>query len=234
MSFGTILAQSEHFKVSYHRHGPMKTERTETGFSMVELLVVLAVVAILLAIILPNMGRVIVSYRLDSSGRAVASLMQQTRFQAVKTNQAYYLRFDNTLTPNVAFMKQDPVAGGYVQGDPAITLPSGYTFQTTVTADFHKQLDDFLGNSVAIELATPVGFNPRGMPCVNNPVGSSVCAQVDPVLPGAPGFEWFFQGTNPNAWEAITVTPGGRTKAWRMISTGAACGPNGAYTTCWN
>lgn len=214
---------------------PMQELRSPRGFSLLELVIAVAVILILAAIAIPNISRTVANYKLDSSARAVAGEMQAGRIRAVKTNQSHYVKSDPAKIPPIAFVKTNP-ASAFVQGDPSVAISSGVTFETTSLPE-HQQLNDFIGPNlnVTIKVGTPVGFNARGLPCVANNAAGSWCVQNDPTLPGNPtvGFVWFLKGTQPNAWAAVTVTPGGRVKSWRLTQfdpTNLVCG----YLACWN
>src|SRR5258708_9412207 len=77
----------------------------ETGFSLVEVIVVMAVILIIVAISIPTIKQTIDNYRLDASGHGVASLLQQTRIQALKTNHPDYCPFHPPIPPNHAYPK---------------------------------------------------------------------------------------------------------------------------------
>ena|SRR5260221_14709644 len=81
----------------------VRPKDTQAGFSLVELIVVLALILIIVAVSIPSITQTINNYRLDAAGHAVASLLQQTRIQAVKTNTPYYAQFDTTTTPNMVY-----------------------------------------------------------------------------------------------------------------------------------
>ncbi|HWX53999.1 MAG TPA: prepilin-type N-terminal cleavage/methylation domain-containing protein [Verrucomicrobiae bacterium] len=210
----------------------MRPKRQQAGFSMIELVIVLAVILIIIAISVPTMKSTIATYRLDASGHAAASLLQQARIQAVKSNTPYYAQFDTTTTPNMVFANAGN--NGYAAGNSMVTVDGDVSLQTTGLPD-HQQLDDLLSNqntSAVANIGIAIGFNSRGLPCTEPGTNPAVCTQ-----PGlaANYFEWFMQSATTGGWEAVTVTPAGRTKAWRLVSTSGGCGGNATvtYTGCW-
>jgi prepilin-type N-terminal cleavage/methylation domain-containing protein len=73
---------------------PHRTFHPALGFSFIELVMVLAVVAIVAAIALPTIGRVADSIRVSTSGRAVERELQSARLTAVSANRAMRVRFN--------------------------------------------------------------------------------------------------------------------------------------------
>ncbi|MGH9788287.1 MAG: pilus assembly FimT family protein [Candidatus Acidiferrales bacterium] len=59
----------------------------QAGFSLLEMLVVIAILITMMAIAAPSLLRAIASYRLESSARGVSSLIQRTRFEAMRRNR---------------------------------------------------------------------------------------------------------------------------------------------------
>src|SRR5712672_1183019 len=80
----------------------------ESGFSMVELMIVCVVMVVIAGIAVPNIFRTYRNYQLDAAGHSVASLLQQARMQAVKTNLPAYANFANATSGNIAFVTNDP------------------------------------------------------------------------------------------------------------------------------
>ena len=192
----------------------------DKGFSLLELLIVCAVLIIVSTLAVPNIMQINANYKLDAAGHSVASLLQQARMQAVKTNQPAYAKYDSTT--NIVFVTDDP-SDAYTSGNPDVALAGGLSFQTAPPD--HTQLDAYVGGG-SPQLVPNIGFNARGLPCIGNVSNPSVCPNV------TSGFEWFVQNASRGGWEAITVTPAGRIKSWRLSKqTGgtADCG----YTACW-
>jgi prepilin-type N-terminal cleavage/methylation domain-containing protein len=197
--------------------------RRQSGFSMLELLVVIAILLIVTALAVPMMSRTIANYRLDAGGHSTASLIQQARLMAVKTNQVYYVNTDTSGTPDLVYLRTD--TGARQTGDPTIAISNDLSFQTSSLPN-HQQLDDYVQGTTSV-LQTPgttIGFTARGLPCI--------ASTTTPPCQQGVGFEWFIQSNTNTGWEAVTVTPAGRIKSWRLNqldSTKAKCG----YLACW-
>src|SRR5215467_12141341 len=99
---------------------------TQKGFSLVELMLVCVVIVILSLLAVPNIMQINANYKLDAAGHSVASLLQQARMQAVKTNQPAYAKYDAS---GLAFVTDDP-SNGIAPGNPDVALGSGLSFQS--------------------------------------------------------------------------------------------------------
>jgi len=206
-------------------------KRPDAGFSLIELIIVLVVLLIISTIAIPAIRVTINNYRLDAAGHAVASLLQQARLQAVKTNQSTYAQYDTTKSPNLAFVNSDPTVA-YVNGNPDAELTTTVSFQAAGMPN-HAQLDAYVGAGTEIQIGTSIGFNARGLPCMADATNVLRCLQINPATGGTRSFEWFVQSSSNQGWEAITVTAAGRIKTWRFSGFDAAntrCG----YAACWN
>jgi prepilin-type N-terminal cleavage/methylation domain-containing protein len=74
------------------------------GFTLIELIVVLAVVAVAMAFVLPSVGRGTETLRLRSEAKRVAALVREARLQAVSQHRATRVALDrasNTVTLTV-------------------------------------------------------------------------------------------------------------------------------------
>ena len=70
-----------------------KIERTE-GLTIIELVVVMCILAVMVLISIPNIGRWLPRYRLRSAIRDVASNMQLARLGAIKDNRQWAIQFN--------------------------------------------------------------------------------------------------------------------------------------------
>ena len=198
--------------------------KQERGFTMIELMVVCIVLVIISVIAIPNIAQINANYKLDAAGHSVASLLQQARMQAVKTNVPAYAKFDTA--SGMSYVVNDP-SSSFTTGIPDVSVASGLSFQTAIpNSSFHEQLDTYVGATAGspAQIAATIGFNARGLPCIPgaNPV---VCPS------STSGFEWFVQNAS-GGWEAITVTPAGRIKSWRMSRASGGTNECG-YAACW-
>jgi prepilin-type N-terminal cleavage/methylation domain-containing protein len=193
----------------------------ESGFSMVELMIVCVIMVIISAIAVPNIVMMNRNYKLDAAGHSVASLLQQARMQAVKLNQPQYAQYDGA---GVLAFVNDGSSNTYATGNPDVGLPGGIAIALAAPAqNLHDQLDAYIGlGGTPAQIGGNIGFNARGLPC-NAGVSPAVCTSA------TGGYEWFMQN-GQGGWEAVTVTPSGRIKSWRLTqATNGTCG----YAACW-
>jgi prepilin-type N-terminal cleavage/methylation domain-containing protein len=68
----------------------------QLGFTLIELIVVLAVVAIATAFVLPSVGRGSQNLQLRTEAKRVAALLREARLQAVSQHRATHVALDRT------------------------------------------------------------------------------------------------------------------------------------------
>jgi prepilin-type N-terminal cleavage/methylation domain-containing protein len=116
-------------------------DQTKGGFSLTELLMVLAIMMILMGIALPNLTSMQASYRLDGSARGVSALIQRTHFDAISDSTGYRILLypSNSGTSPNSYKRQRVfpqapfllTAGStYVDDTEAIALPTGVDMTT--------------------------------------------------------------------------------------------------------
>lgn len=216
----------------------LSSRKSRLGFSLLELVIVVAVLLIVSAVAVPNLLRTVAQVRVRSSADTVAGLLQKMRSQAVKDNKFYSgtstpqgnsmiicvdLNYDGTcgagdyISGLAAYMSWVPNGGG-----PSTTLitcgptlgpaacPAGYPAGLNFTPEPQTVLPS---------------FSERGLPCVN-PVNAAVspiwpagkCQPIDPNFGGRPvGFLYLLQYNGMFggvSYSAIAVTPSGRITAW--------------------
>jgi prepilin-type N-terminal cleavage/methylation domain-containing protein len=103
-------------------HG-FRAMRQAAGFTLIEILVVMALIAVLAGAAAPTVTTALELYNINSAGQQVASTIRAARFQAVARNGTLQVRFNY------------PAAGQYQVVDTALNavgevqrLPDGITF----------------------------------------------------------------------------------------------------------
>ncbi len=100
------------------------TKRSERGFTVVELLTVIAIMMVITAIATPSFYYWLPKYRLSAGARQIAADLQLARMKAISQNISYGLRFIDNNTYQVwrdkSPWEQDPATGDF-------DLPEGIT-----------------------------------------------------------------------------------------------------------
>ena len=91
----------------------------DSGFTLLELIVALAIAAILAAIAIPNWSLLLPTYRLNSSARQVQSELHRIRMQAASENVRFQLVFsagaaDYTLERDSSPWQRKPLPEGII------------------------------------------------------------------------------------------------------------------------
>ena len=74
------------------------------GFSLVELLITIALISILMAIATPGLLSQRPKWHIKGTARDLASKLMATRVKAIQDNQLYYLKFNTSVSPNTFTM----------------------------------------------------------------------------------------------------------------------------------
>ena len=115
------------------------------GVTLIELIVVVAIIAIGAVLTTPNISGWLPNYRLRNATRDVASIMRFAQLKAVSNNISYRIVFD-TVNDNYVIQYQDTGGGWVAEGDTQ-TLPTGVKFNTT----FAGNITTFSPNSTATD-----------------------------------------------------------------------------------
>jgi type IV fimbrial biogenesis protein FimT len=137
----------------------------QAGFTMVELMIVMVVIAILSAIAVPNIISWLPNYRLKSAARDMLSNFQKAKMEAVKANKDVIIQFTTgAYTPSGQ-------VGSYrifVDDDSDGNFTAGERVLAQVNMPKNVSLDD--ANNTTFTGDT-TGYNSRGLPW-NNRWGS--------------------------------------------------------------
>lgn len=209
--------------------------RPKAGFSIIELVVVAAIILIVSGLSIPSITRMIDSARLRSASRQVAAIYYQARVRATEDNSYY-----NLLVSAPGTICLDLNGNGTCEGDerqaqmpPEVVLSNtgvpvaldsvrlGFTpFRTETSATYDQQ-----GS-----LVSGLAWNSRGLPC-QKLSATAPCSNWVMSASGAGPVGWIqylqFQGSSNALYAAVTVSPAGKIKTWIYS-------PNGAGGGSWN
>lgn len=208
------------------------------GFSVLELVIVLAIVLVIAGMLLPRMMQVVDQQRLQLAAQDYAGLMQTARSRAGQDNKFYQVLTAAQPAGPIGYVDLN-VNSQFDAGEPMIQLPSQVTvtdngapagFDTAVLLGRVplnlETLPPMLNNAAA---ASPgLAFNERGLPCQRSNMAQN-CLNATTVIvggvaqPGVPvAWVTYLKYRNSNgstSWAAITATPAGRIKSWMYHPT---------------
>lgn len=219
--------------------GKCGTRRTSRGFSLLELMIVVAIMLVVAAYAIPQWMTARRMASLRASETSYAGLLQQARSRAVNDDRYYsvYIKTATGTTPQMAYVDIYPQnvngtsgngpSGNYVSGppaDPMVTLSTEAVPQPVGSAPNTANLyASFCGNCAnAIIQNTPPTWGPDGLPCATT-TSSGGTGLVCNSAGGPVAYVAFFQSSTNNEWDAVTVSPAGRIKTWYY--TGAVWAP---------
>jgi prepilin-type N-terminal cleavage/methylation domain-containing protein len=133
------------------RQNPLRSNRHDMtrGFTILELIMVLAISSVLTAMAIPQVQSQIYNYRLNSAVAMAKWAIQSTRFQALMNGYPHQVAFN---AANYNYQIQN--------------LPSGTTYQNVGSAV------PLAGSPMTVNQNTTINFKPNGM--VTATVGSNV------------------------------------------------------------
>jgi len=178
------------------------------GFSMIELLVVVAIVFALTAISLPTFNGMLTSAQLRGGMGDLSGLFQNARNLAVRQNTITWVRFQNSNNRLVYFVDNGASPTNLTTSTPQIYLPANFT-KVGPPSGTPTALDDATcGAASSSTLVTDKDtyFNQMGIPCQYS---GGTCSTATP-------FAYYFSYTGSSggpSWAALCVSPAGRIKA---------------------
>jgi prepilin-type N-terminal cleavage/methylation domain-containing protein len=180
------------------------------GFSLLEIIVVVAIMLFLAGVAFPIFTKISYNMRLKSAATNISALMQHARILAARQNAIYTIVI--------------PTAGGQAcidlnlngacnSGEPVITFNSNITPASGAPNGSGGQPSAYVlvgdtGGGSPYDNATTLGYSARGLPCA---YVSSTCS-----TPAASYFAYYLQDSRPDGstgWAVIIVTRTGRTKS---------------------
>ncbi len=101
------------------------TEISERGFTVIELLAVIAIMMVVTAIATPSFYYWLPKYRISAGARQIAADLQLARMKAISQNTSYRLRFTDNNTYEM--QKNDGGTWAVAPGHGSVKLPEGIT-----------------------------------------------------------------------------------------------------------
>ena len=213
---------------------PSRPNLRVRGFSLLEMITVVAIILILAAISVPAIRRAISTARVRGAAVEYANLVQIARARAINDDRFYsvYVQPGAANTPLTAYVDIEPKVLNGVSGlgppptghynagppaDPLTLLPAEVPPQPMAAAPNVAGLNAAFCLTCTLDLilnAAPT-WGPDGMPCQSLPSGTgTVCNSSG----GAVAYVAYFQSTISTQWSAVTVSPAGRVKAWIYVA----------------
>lgn len=191
--------------------------RSHGGFSLLELMVVVAIVFIVAALAVPTLMTQVYAIRIQYSARDVSGVLQRARMEAVRKNSFYSLNYVAGTPNEVQVLDKNSVA---VTSIPPAVLGNSVTgsFGLGGPAPAQSTLMGTLNFTAAAPgVNTLPSFNARGLPCIAT-TGATTCTQTL-----GQGFIFFLGGTSGSSgaagWAAVAVTPSGRCEVFTWDGT---------------
>jgi prepilin-type N-terminal cleavage/methylation domain-containing protein len=181
------------------------------GFTLTEIIVVLAIVLTLAGLAFPIFTRISYNIRLKSAATNISGLMQQARILAARQNAVYTIAIPSAggqacidLNKDGSCQSTEPVIRFNSNVIPATGAPNGSGGTPSAYV-----LSGDSGTGTPYDNATVLGYSARGLPCAYS---GGTCS-----TPAANYFVYYLQDPRPDGstgWAAVVVTRTGRTKSF--------------------
>ena len=189
--------------------------RSQSGFSLIELLIVLAIMLIASAMTVPLIMTSVSQYRLRTSAVDLNGLVQRARTRAVRDNRTYAVQTATVTQGGFTYTQVYLDLNGnniLDAGEPMIQVQRNVSLNTSPgTAAIPNATLGFSPQSTTAQ----VNFNARGTPCV---IVNAVCSSWDSAgaTPSQVGFVYYLQSTSgaSTSWAAVSISPSGRFRSW--------------------
>jgi prepilin-type N-terminal cleavage/methylation domain-containing protein len=180
------------------------------GFSLTEMVVVVAIILFLAALAIPNFSSISATIHLKSAASDLSGLMQQARILAAKNNAIYGIAYGTINGAGVACVDLN-LSNTCTTGEPLVTFSTTVTPASGAPTGSGGQPTAYVlvgdTGTTNYDNATRLAYSARGLPCA---YVSSTCS-----TPAGGYFVYYLNGARPDGstgWVAVVVTRTGRSK----------------------
>ena len=175
----------------------------ERGFTILEVVIVLALMLVMMAIAIPSFMASVQQTQLVSSARSVANALMRARFEAIRQNSRFSTIYSAGSPPQYGV---DLNANGDLDStEPAFPLSPQVQMVSSGLGLPSLSTMGSAYSSASVPSSFKVTFSPTGT-VMQQLGGAWVEANSIYVI--------YFQHQVTKSWAAVTITPGGRFKTW--------------------
>jgi Tfp pilus assembly protein FimT len=184
----------------------------QTGFSLAELIIVVAIIMVVAGLSIPSLSRAIDNARLKGATQTLAAVYQDSRLRATQNDTSYVVLVSPPGT-NPARACIDLDGDGICGATDAVTqFPSKIKLSNTgIPVPLDPQLKFQFSNT---ETSPGLAWNSEGMPCQRS------SASVRCLAKGWIQYVQLRRSGGGTVYGAVSVTPTGRVKTWIFIPSG--------------
>lgn len=184
-----------------------------SGFSLIELLVVVAIMLVVAAFAIPTLSKTMDAYRLHGTLNSAANLAQKCHMEAIKKNVSQRMHVSTVGNRVVLFVTDsNDAAAAPATNDAALSaqlwLPTQFSTPGVPTGGPTALTGTIMwGTALIPNVNVDPYFNSRGLPCL--PGANGVCTLTS-------GFVYYFKYKNARStrWSALSISPAGRIESW--------------------
>jgi len=174
------------------------SKRQTRGYSVVELLVSMAIISILSAIAVPSLVRTYRSYQMDDAASQVASQLKFTRYEAIRRNNVMTC-LDKTQNGYLTIFTDNNGDGIAQATEKQIVFGGSATLVDSGSVPSSAALPAVVGTGITLTTMSPtngtITFDGRG---AKSTAGVTV----------------YWVGNANYGWRAVTVMPSGSVQVW--------------------